>query len=67
METKQKQSQPRYYLTSTPQKIRLQQKGTLRRLRHTQGIPTHIQLNFDNYSYLLTEEIYNRNGRKAKF
>jgi predicted double-glycine peptidase len=26
-----------------------------------------MQLTFDNYSYLLTEEIYNRHGRKAKF
>lgn len=26
-----------------------------------------IQLNYDNYSYLLTEQIYNRSGRKGKF
>jgi predicted double-glycine peptidase len=26
-----------------------------------------IQLKFDNHSYLLTEEIYNRNGKKSKF
>ena len=28
---------------------------------------TFIQLGFDNHAYLLTEEIYNRQGKKSKF
>ena len=39
----------------------------MRRLRHFEGSTACTQLNFDNYSYLLTEEIQNRCGRKSKF
>lgn len=33
----------------------------------TQGKDFKIQLDFDNYPYLLTDEIYNRKGKKSRF
>lgn len=45
----------------------VQPEGFLRRLRNAAGRAWCTQLTFDNYSYLLTEEIYNRQGKKGKF
>lgn len=39
----------------------------MRGFRHPARTPVPTQLAFDNNSYLLTEEIYNRHGKKGKF
>ena len=54
-------------LPAASEKIVIWQKGTMRRLRNSQGNIPSIQLYYENYSYLLTEEIYNRSGRKTIF
>ena len=61
------QGSPGSYLPSPAQAQGLQQEGLLRGFRHPARTPVATQLAFDNNSYLLTEEIYNRHGKKGKF
>jgi hypothetical protein len=55
------------YLSAPAEKEGFQQEGLLWGLRHPPRTPSPTQLTFDNNSYLLTEEIYNRHGKKGKF
>lgn len=50
-----------------PPRRRVQQEGTLRKQRDCESTYFSTQLNYDNYAYLLTDEIYNRKGKKDKF
>lgn len=39
----------------------------MRTHRHCHRITFPIQINYENHPYLLTEEIYNRHGKKSQF
>lgn len=53
---------------SAPAQIAVVLKGrTVRQYRHPHRTTPSIQVNYDNYPYLLLEEIYHRKGIKTKF
>lgn len=61
------ESRTRSNLPHDTEKQRFQQERLLWRFWYSSRKYTFIQLAFDNHAYLLTEEIYNRQGKKSKF
>ena len=50
---------------TSPKQIQQNSHVRTHRQRHSN---THlIQIDYDNYPYLLTEEVYDRKGKKSKF
>ena len=66
METQLHQNLPTTQPTPTRPK-QIQQNRHVRTHRQRHRNSRLIQIDYDNYPYLLTEEIYDRKGKKSKF
>ena len=68
MEKKSREVPQRQYHELTSAEIaRFFESWTLRKYRHTTGTHPHMKITYENYPYLLIEEIHNRKGLKGKF
>lgn len=67
METGHQQVSVSSVQPSSASSLLLQQDCHVRQHRHRHSNSPFTQIAYDNYPYLLTEEIYNRKGKKSRF